>query len=308
MNEQTSQPSRWKRLARRWRLVVGLGLLGSLVHVVGPGELLAVFSRASPGLLFLLVVLLAVWLLLGAANVWILLRSLKEIPFLVFLRVYAVSWATSLLLPGQLGDSTQVLFLRRYDVPMASSGAAYLIDKALSLFWMLAVAAAGLGHYASFPWTWIAGLMVAGVIGVVSTYGLWRSFSRRSWGRLESARIRISRLAAQGATFRHRRGVLMLNSSNTILKWVLLTWIYQVAFAAFDQEIGWFHAATYPVVSSLVGYLPITAGGAGTMEWTAVALFGSLGVPAVDVLAAYLVLRAILIGSAFGVLALVRLA
>jgi uncharacterized membrane protein YbhN (UPF0104 family) len=58
-------------------------------------------------------------------------------------------------------------------------------------------------------------------------------------------------------------------------------------------------ASTIPVASSLVGYIPVTVGGIGTTEWTAVALFERAGVEAEVVVGVYLFLRVLLLLLAF---------
>jgi len=70
-----------------------------LVAVAGPHRLAAVLRIASPswcGIVFIGAVL---WLLLGACNVWLLLRRLDIVPFAPFLLSYLESWLLSLLLP-----------------------------------------------------------------------------------------------------------------------------------------------------------------------------------------------------------------
>ncbi len=46
-------------------------------------------------------------------------------------------------------------------------------------------------------------------------------------------------------------------------------------------------------MSTLIGYIPISVGGIGTVEWSAVYLFSQEGLSKAIVLATYLVLRAI---------------
>ena len=292
---------------RCWRLVVGIGLVALLLLLVGREDLAATLRAASPLRGFAVVLLLYVWLLLGALNVWLLLRRLVPLPLRRFLPAYLDAWATSLLLPGQLGDATQILFLRGERVPMSSSGAAYLVDKVLSLSWLIAVATFGVCYHfpidASRIAPWLAWVFAGVAASVAILYRLWRRESR--W--IEGLLARVRRLGAQIGTFAHYRWTVALNLGLTIAKWIVLAVIYRAAFWVFGVEIGWVTAATFPVMSSLVGYLPISVGGAGTMEWTAVALFATVGIAAADVLCAYLLLRVVLLSSALAVLASQRL-
>ncbi len=289
-----------------WRLAVGVGLLATLVLVVGPRQLAATFAAVEPVWACGVVALLCAWLLLGGFNVWLLINRLHPLELRIFLKVYLVSWATSLLLPGQLGDATQILFLRRHEVAMARSGAAYLVDKSISLGWLLLVATYGVGLHTPFNGGALLIFPVAfAVLGAAALFLLHRVRTREGsfWDRLK---IRINRVGEHLWSFRHHPGTLALNISLTIAKWILLTFIYLGAFQAFGSSIDLLAAATIPVMSSLVGYIPITMGGVGTMEWTAVALFDRIGVEAMVVVSAFLFLRAVLLLLALFVLTFIK--
>ncbi len=79
---------------------------------------------------------------------------------------------------------------------------------------------------------------------------------------------------------------------------------YWCAFRAFGAEIGVLAAGTIPFMSSLVGYIPVTVGGAGTIEWTAVALFAKVGVEGASVVSVYLLARAAVVAAGMSLLAL----
>ena len=107
-------------------------------------------------------------------------------------------------------------------------------------------------------------------------------------------------------SFRAHPGTLAANVALTGVKWLVMALLYLWAFRAFGTTVGLVPAATIPVISSLVGYLPVTVGGIGTMEWTAVALFGGLGIAGPAVLMVYLFLRAVLLVAALLLLVGIR--
>jgi uncharacterized membrane protein YbhN (UPF0104 family) len=243
-------------------------------------------------------VVLVPWFLLGVINVWLLLRRLAFVPFATFSQIYATSWAASLLLPGQLGDATQIVLLRPYDVPIAASSAAYVTDKAISLGFLLLVAGAGIALYTPLPIWWLLGLVVIGTaIGVGALAAMWQLVPL-SGDRPSAVRRAFSGVADHLSVFANEPQVLVVNLMITIVKWGLVAVSYSCAFRTFDVPIPASAAATIPAISSLVGYLPVTVGGIGTTEWTAVALFGRVGASGAVVLATYLFLRSVLIAVA----------
>jgi uncharacterized protein (TIRG00374 family) len=273
-----------------WRWVLGICLIAGLVWFAGPQQLWRTLRAGSTTWLLAAALVLVPWFLLGILNVWVLLRHLTPIAFGTFAGVYAKSWISGLVLPGQLGDATQVWLLRRHGIPMSFSSAAYATDKALSLGFMLVVAASGLGLYGSIGAQWqsvafvLGATIVAAGIAVLLVSFVNRMPASRVSGALGNVKNALAVFASE-----HR--LLYLNFGITVLKWMLLVAAYACAFRAFGPPISLAAVATIPAMSSLVGHIPVSVGGLGTTEWTAVGLFGRLGVPEAIVLSAYLLLR-----------------
>ncbi len=285
-----------RHVQKSWRWLVASVLLATLVLTVGVGELADAFGRIAIGWAMLAAGLTLLWLFLAGLNVWLLLRRRSPLPLATFLPVYLACWAASLVLPGQLGDVTLVVLLRRHGVPASSSGAAYLVDKTIGFSWLLLVAGYGVGLYAPFisGW-WLLALPAGGLGATVLGVGILRRLPERFGPQVARAQQFADRLLAQLWTFRGDPGPLAVNASLTLVRWGLQTLMYGCAFRAFGFELGFEAAATIPTMSSLVGYLPVTIGGAGTMEWTAVALFRQLGATAATVTGVYLFFRALLL-------------
>jgi uncharacterized protein (TIRG00374 family) len=108
-------------------------------------------------------------------------------------------------------------------------------------------------------------------------------------------RAALNRVTGQLAVFVREPGLLSVNAGITVMKWGLVSLSYYCAFRAFGVDVPVTAAATIPTISSLVGYVPVSVAGLGTMELTGMALFGRLGVPEPVVLAVYVFLRAVLI-------------
>jgi uncharacterized membrane protein YbhN (UPF0104 family) len=283
-----------------------VGLLALLAVVAGPARLAETLSGASPAWISLVALLACAWLLLGALNVWLLLRRLVSVKLGLFTRAYVASWAASLVIPGQLGDVTQVVLLRRAGVPVASSGAAYLLDKLVSLTWLAVVAAYGVGRYTEYhPAIWLlAASLVAAAVVVAVLLLLRLQVASQAW--LLKGQSVARRAISQLLVFRAHPALVGTNLVLTVAKWLLTTALYLAAFRAVGAWIGFEAAATIPVMSSLVGYLPLTVAGIGSMELTAVVLFATVGVDAARVLGAYLLLRGVLVIVAALLLALIE--
>jgi hypothetical protein len=291
------------RLALRW--AAALAALGALLAWADPRRIGGALAGADAALLAALVPVAALWLLLGAANLRLLLGPAAPPPR-GFVGVYLVGTLASALLPGQLGDAVVVPLLRRHGVPLSRSGAAYLADKAVSFCWMVVVATTGAALFLTGVGTAAAVAVAVGAVLVAATAGLAFLRMPLGGGRLATRLRRVrERLAGELAFLVARPAWLARNLAITVARWVLVTVLYGLAFAACGERLPVAAAATLPILASLVGYLPVSVGGLGTMEWAAVGLFGLVGVAPPPVVAAYLLLRGVLLAVAgLGALAL----
>lgn len=259
-----------------------------LLAYVGPREVLAAFVLMRPLWAVVSMATLLVILSFSALNLWILLRALAGVSPAAYLAAYLTGWAINLLIPGQVGDASQLLILKRHGVGYARSAAAYMLDKSISLTVLGLVAMFGLGRYLSSTpaWLLVSGLAAAALAGLLGFILLERAGNRGgTLGRLAFS------LSQNIRHFRHRRSLLAANLLLTVARVFVVGLYYVLVLRAFDVHLPLLAATTIPIMSSLVAYIPITAAGLGTVEATAVYLFGLEGVPRSVVLSVYILVR-----------------
>jgi uncharacterized protein (TIRG00374 family) len=207
-----------------------------------------------------------------------------------FLNIYSHSWAVSLITPGQAGDASMIIFSKRYGIPLSQIGIAYFFDKVITI--SVFVCIAWFGSYVfvdAFRGLWppimviILVLIVGGalIIRFVPAY-------RNSGKKIQNWLVQIR---GEMGIFKKKWYILLLNTMITILKWLLVSLAYFLAFLSLDVHVPWPEIALIPILSSLVGYIPISIAGIGTVEVTAAFLFSKVGVEQSVVVSAYIFLR-----------------
>lgn len=282
--------SRW---IRKFQWMVALLLISLLLYMAGPSQMGATLRNADLAWLSATVIILLIFDLIGGFNVWILLSRLARIRLIQFLRVYFIAWATGLITPGKIGDASQVLFLKSQGISLDRSSASYIIDKVISLGILFLVASIGIANYLPEIKFWVIftvpftlAILVVTIIPLVLRFPDKPAILRRIRNLTRNSLNQIF-------SYKHHSGTILLNVVLTIIKWVILTLCYYCAFRSFSIALPLKAAAFIPIVSTLVGYIPVTAGGVGTVELTAVFLFGLEGIPKASVLSSYLLLRGI---------------
>lgn len=281
-------------LKKSWLLIfrigVALSILIFLIVSTSVESILNTFKSINPFWGGVGVFCLIAFLLLGALNVWILLRTMHKISFSNFFHIYRYSWALSLVTPGQVGDASLILFLKKYGVQIRQTAIAYIIDKIITITFFFLIS--WLGSYLFLEilrgiWlpliiTAIASIVVGFMMFWVFPHHFSFAMKIRNW---------IDVFVLELHVFKHKWYILLINTMLTIVKWGVMSLCYFTAFYAFNVFVEWPEIGIIPILASLVGYIPVSISGIGTVEFTATFLFSKIGVTPSVVLSVYLFLR-----------------
>lgn len=272
------------------RVGVATLLLVLLFVAVGVDAVVDCFKTIELRFVGIMTLFLVLLVLLGALNVWLILNAIHVCPFRVFFRSYLSSWATGLITPGQAGDASMILFLKAVGVPLRCAATAYMIDKMITLVYFLGVAWYGscvlMPHFGQTRKI----LLLAALLLGLCVYGAVRFLPAKTWSHMP-LRGSLSALAGEFGRFRTKWPVLVINTVITTVKWLVVAVCFHTAFLAFGVQVAWPAIAVIPILATLVGYIPVSVAGIGTVEVTAVYLFAAVGVEQAVVLSSYLLLR-----------------
>ena len=274
------------------RLGVAVVLMAVLILSTGVNAIIEVFRASQPSMVVAVGVGLMALVLLGAFNVWLVLNTLYRLSFLMFLRDYVYAWAASLVTPGQAGDASIVLFLKKHKIPMRISGVSYLVDKMMTLAIFALIAWYGCLHYIpQFKRLWLL-LFALGFVGVPGFMIIIRALPvKAAWlqgfqGRIDESLKDLARLGSNWP-------ILMANCGLTIVKWLMVSGVFYLAFYSINVTVRWPDFGVIPILATLVGYIPVSIAGIGTVEISATYLFALVDIGASAVVSVYLLLRSL---------------
>lgn len=279
--------------------LVGFTLIGILIWYFGLKNIYAQLATLEARWVLTSVACLILSTCIGAINAYILLPQGIEITFPRFLILYWTAWAVGLVIPGQVGDVATIgVLLRKRVINIARIMGRVVLDKAISLVLMMVFAVFGImslpglvvWHPGALLW-----IMLAIGVGVVVIHTQRQRLSQI----FDAGRPGLAGGIGRGAdeffrALRHHSFLVAININLTVLKIGLTGLAYWAAFAALGHlELPWLQIAMLAIAAGLVAYLPLSINGFGTVEIAGIALFTQVGLPAVTVLSAYLLLRAI---------------
>ena len=286
------------------RIAAGTLLLVALISYFGFTPIADSFARVAPVWAAAAALLIVAATLISAFNRYLLINVNDQMDLQRFLPLYWLSWATGLLIPGQVGDiATLAALMKKRGMQLHQSVGRSVLDKLISF--------AIVGTFGAFAVVMTLDKLnfdlsaQARTIGIVLLalalvlFTIWKLPSVGARCKRLSDRLRqaaINTIAEiRHTTFRYPARVA-INVPLSLLSFVMLGASYWCMFRAFGQSDASL-AAVIPLVAacSLVAYIPVSFNGLGTSEAAGVVLFGPAGIPAATVISAFISLRLIVI-------------
>jgi uncharacterized membrane protein YbhN (UPF0104 family) len=294
------------------RAAVAITLLSLLIWNIRGGEIVDSIARIMLSPLLLSVFSLYASILLGSFNQYILFQPILKLPFHKFILSYFKAFVASFFFPSQVGDASIIVFLKPKGLYYSQSFSVYLWDKIITFL-----------IYVSILFLFLSGLMgyyellnpfLLVVIFILILVLLYLILTLKYFQRIEGLIGRVSSFIKNSVTeiikyARFHPTRLLINFSLTFVKIFLVMSCYYFIFSAFGYTSPFWGIGISCIASGIVAYLPISIQGIGTVEATAVWIFGRLEIGPADVLSGFLLLRVFNYALAivvFGLICLIR--
>lgn len=258
----------------------------------GKTEFINSFKKVNVFFIFIPLVLAVFSFFISSINLWLLLRLLHPMSYICFLKPYAYAFGISFFIPGQVGDASIALILKKQGVSITNIGFSYLLDKLVSITVVLSIA--GLGILYIIP-QMVKNINFFLLFSIPLLVLIVLFFSVKILIKLNFNRINkfISELQQIKNIYKKKYTIVIVNMLLSLLNLLVVSLSYFFAFLSFDNFVPWPDAGIIPIISSLVGYIPVTFSGIGTVEYSSVYLFSFLGVSSTIVICVYLLQRII---------------
>lgn len=275
-------------------ILLGLVILLIVLVVNDPKKILITWSDYD--FLWLIPATISILLstILGCYNIFIIFNQGTSIQFRTFLPIYWKSWAVGLIVPGQVGDVVAMTYwLNKKGFSWKEISVFSVVDKILTLFWILLFAIIGLFflisdyHIQINPFC--VGTIVILCVLIISSIIVLNLKEKL-------ANVISNNLKLVRNTVARSRKAIILNFALTPIKIILISIAYMSVFkAAGTNLISLLLIVPLVSLSSLISYIPISFNGIGTVEFAAITIFGSLGLEPSTILSVFLSLRVLVI-------------
>jgi uncharacterized membrane protein YbhN (UPF0104 family) len=277
------------------KLLVTVGLAVYLLHSCDISLLISTLSNINVPLACVVFVSSLLLFFNGAINLWLLFNSICPMPLRLFMYSYSYGCAVNLFTPGQLGDVSLAILLKKYGIYYSQSTLAYTVDKIISLVCIIVVGYIGarflLKGFAEPIWIFSIPIVCVILVILGLCFIVYIPYDKGQVGRVKQF---IKNLYRESLLWKSKSKAIALNICLTILKWLILSITYYFAFDAFGINASWPEVGIIPIIATLIGYIPISIGGIGTVELCAVYLFSLISIDRVYVIDVYIFLRFIM--------------
>ncbi|MBI2508169.1 flippase-like domain-containing protein [Candidatus Woesearchaeota archaeon] len=273
------------------RIILAAAILTILTYTLGIRKLFETLLSAN---LLWVVPTILLWILLfllGAYNLKILLNALGvKMPLLKLFRYNLMSWASGLILPGKIGEFILIKFLKKDNVEYGLSSVLYLIDKAITLIFLIVASTIGAiflfdTDYLTLPLMVLSFLLFIFIVAMISekVKAIIKKYILRKYSTMFSGfSSNLLKL------IKHKKSAILFNLTITILKAMISSVAVSFLFLSFGQQVNFLHILVIDSMITILTFIPITPNGLGIKESSAALFYTFIGLDPVITASAYI--------------------
>jgi glycosyltransferase 2 family protein len=281
------------------KIVLGVGVLVYLVYFVGLAEIYNTLLGVDFAYIPLIVLVFIASVAMRAFNFKVLLSPQEnKISLSKLVKISILSWAAGMFTPGKVGEFSSIYLLNKEGFETKVSASVSLLNKGITLLTILAFAVVGL--------TMILGIMeslqlivVFAVLTVVPYVLIINSLSRKLiinlFGRfLRKYESQFAGFAEELDNYLSKRKMLLVYVFLLNVAWVAVSaLLFVLAFLAVGQKVGFVDVMLINSIGITTSFIPVTIGGTGLREASAIVFFGKLGITNTAILGSHLIIAAV---------------
>ncbi|HLD97280.1 MAG TPA: lysylphosphatidylglycerol synthase transmembrane domain-containing protein [Candidatus Nanoarchaeia archaeon] len=288
------------------KLALGAAIIFYLIYFVGLGQIYKTLLEINLAYLPLIIAVFTFSVAMRALNFKVLLQPHekgRKISLWKLAWISIASWAAGMFTPGKLGEFSSILLLKKEGLDVGASAAVSLINKiyvtaAVGIFAVLGVLKF-LGPKEILTEIFLStGVVIAMIIMLtVPSYILFTNQQIRQniFGRfLNKYENQFAGFANEFASYLIKRKRLLFYSLLLNIAWIAVSsWLFVLAFAAVGQQVGFIDVMLINSIGTTTSFIPLTIGGTGLREASALAFFSKLGISNTTILASHLIIAAV---------------
>lgn len=291
-----------KAVATVLKIAVGAAILLYLANFVGIGKLYGTLLGTKLIYLPLIVAVFIFSIAMRGLTFKVLLQPHesedKKFGLAKLAWISMVSWAAGMFTPGKLGEFSSIYLLKKEGLKTGTSAAVGLLNKVITSLTILAFAIAGLIRFLGIK-DLLQLIVVFAILTLLPYLAVTnrkaRELMKKIFGRLlRKYEEHFAGFASELDSYISKRKKLLFYSFLINAAWIAVSsWLFVLAFAAVGQKAGFVDVVLINSIGTTTSFIPVTIGGTGLREASAIVFFGKLGISSAAILGSHIIIAAV---------------
>ncbi|MEW5692975.1 MAG: lysylphosphatidylglycerol synthase transmembrane domain-containing protein [Candidatus Hydrogenedentota bacterium] len=282
-----------KKLIILLKILLTLLIVFLIIRKIGLSSILDILSHGDLWMLIPVFIVNVVYFLIGAVNQWVLFMPFQKLKLVDFSHEYFTSILIGALTPGQIGEATIAMLLKKYNVPPTQSIGILGIDKLSAFIVSLIISLIGILIY-DFPSAFkqITSCVIA-LFFILLTLILSAPVRKYIRYILEKHRIEtvIDTLDSLPFLMRYHKRILVYNFLLKLIRAIIITIRVYFALTMFGisptlTDIFFLHT-----ISRVASIIPITINNIGVLEIAMIYFFKKAKIDSAVIICSMIVTR-----------------
>jgi glycosyltransferase 2 family protein len=283
------------------KFLAGIAIVAYLVFLVGIGNIISEFQKVNLLYVPAIVIIIIFSVVMRIINFRLFLlpdEKGRQISLAKLAWINLVSWAAGTFTPGKLGEFSSIYLLKEEGISTGKSAAISVLNKAITIAALFLLAIIGLIKYFGIgsSWKMITALVLILLLPYLlimnrPAWNLAKRILRRFIQKYEKSFVGF---ANELQTYLTKRKMLIFYNFLVNLAWIAVSTLsLMLAFSSIGQDTSFVDVALINSIGTATSLVPITIGGLGLREASAIILFGTIGIGQSITLSAHLIITGI---------------
>lgn len=265
-----------KKIKKLLQILIGLLIIGILIYKTGPQKIIETLINIKKVYLIPILILYLISLLLGAINIYLLIKKIKNIKFSKILDYYLIGWMLGFFIPGKIGEFSILYYLKKDKISYGEGLAISIIDKSITLFFILTLVIITAIIFLNKIYTYLL-LILLIILVVILIVFIKTKIIKKFMPKYITKKFKKFKKTLIIFTKQHKKE-LILNLTLTVIKTFINGIIIYTIFLSLNTYASFLMVFLISSSLTILTLIPITINGLGLKEALGIYLYNMIGI------------------------------
>ncbi len=274
------------------KIIISIAIIFILIYKIGLNSIISNLQTINLFFLPAIILMYIINFYTAGINLKVLTQAIgKKINIHTLTKYHIISWAMGLWVPGKIGEFSIIYLFKKKKISIGEGTVIHILDKAITILTFSIVSIVGFFIFYGIE----KSLEISIILLIVFLIGFTFLISSKTREFLKKYILRKHHLLFKGFSktlflfLKKKKRFLLINILLTLMKLVFSSAIVWLIFLSTSTYVNIMYVIIFNSMLTIISLIPISLGGLGIREMSAVLLYKIIGINEATTLSIYII-------------------